>query len=66
MLYKKIHRQYVKEFRKGRKFKIDGEVYEVTREPYIEGEYITIGCCWRLIPFWSGGLWYKYEITWLD
>lgn len=35
MLYKKIHRQYVKEFRKGRKFKYNGFVYEVTGEPHI-------------------------------
>lgn len=67
MLYKKIHRQYLREFRKGRKFLIYGycDVCDVTREPYIEDNYITIGC-WRLIPLWSGELWYKSEITFLD
>ena len=37
MLYKKIHRQYLREWRLGRKFKLDnGEVYEVTKEPFID------------------------------
>ena len=45
MLYKKIHRQYLKNFRLGRKFKISninckGKVYEVTREPYVVGSLI--------------------------
>ena len=41
MLYKKIHRQYVREFRRrlGRKFKYEfisgGGVYKVTSEPFI-------------------------------
>lgn len=36
MLYKKIHRQYLREWRVGRKFKLDnGLVYEITREPFI-------------------------------
>lgn len=37
MLYKKIHRQYLRQWRIGRRFKIDsGLVYEVTREPFID------------------------------
>lgn len=41
MLYKKIHRQYVREFRRriGRKFKYEwcgGGVYKVTSEPFID------------------------------
>ena len=36
MLYKKIHRQYLREFRVGMKFKTSsGEVYEVTEKPQI-------------------------------
>lgn len=42
MLYKKIHRQYVKEFRKGRKYKFFS-VWEVIKEPYIDEGYIKIG-----------------------
>ena len=36
MLYKKIHRQYLRQFKKGRTFKIDGEVYKVYEEPFID------------------------------
>ena len=39
MLYKKIHRQYVKEFREGRKFKCEefgDDVREITSKPYID------------------------------
>lgn len=43
MLYKKIHRQYVKEFRKGRKFKTKYTVSEVIGKPYIEEEGYYIG-----------------------
>lgn len=35
MLCKKVHRQYVREFWVGRKFKFRGEVYKVTRKPFI-------------------------------
>lgn len=49
MLYKKIHRQHLRQFWVGRKFRyngisvnllsggtfIEGRVYEITREPYI-------------------------------
>lgn len=41
MLYKKVHRQHVKEWRIGRKFKFFG-VQEITREPYIDGSYIKV------------------------
>ena len=45
MLYKKIHRQYLREFKRGRKFKIrnincKGKEYEVTKEPYVKGNLI--------------------------
>lgn len=38
MLYKKIHRQHVREWRLGRKFKFSrgsSAIYRVSREPYI-------------------------------
>ena len=44
MLYKKVHRQYLKEWRLGRKYEMYGEVCEVTREPYIASEYaVAVG-----------------------
>ena len=44
MLYKKIHRQHLRQFRKGRKFKFKpgNEVYRVSRKPYIIDEDHTI------------------------
>ena len=48
MLYKKYHRQYVREFREGRKFEHRGSaggvfgVYEVIGKPYISGRYIQV------------------------
>ena len=45
MLYKKVHRQYLKEFREGRKFKHEfssNVVCEITRGPYIRGNYICV------------------------
>ena len=44
MLYKKIHRQYVKEFRVGRKFRFDGKVYKVTTRPVTTDSTIFIFC----------------------
>ena len=38
MLYKKVHRQYLRQWRIGRKYKMYGQVCEVTREPYLESE----------------------------
>lgn len=44
MLYKKIHRQYLRQWRLGRKYKTYGEVCEVTREPYLESKYaVAVG-----------------------
>ena len=39
MLYKKIHRQYLREWRVGREFKYYN-IHRVTRKPHIEGSYI--------------------------
>ena len=35
MLYKKVHRQYLRECKIGRKFRFRGEVYKVTGKPFI-------------------------------
>ena len=35
MLYKKVHRQYVKEWRIGRKFRFINRVCKITSKPYI-------------------------------
>lgn len=78
MLYKKIHRQYVKEFRKGRKYKFFS-VWEVIKEPYIDEGYIKIGINrygvednvdgWCLIPIvgpYKGRMWRIDSIEWID
>ena len=69
MLYKKIHRQYVKEFRRGRKYEYDdgcdSKVFEITRKPQIVENFIWVGNLY-IIPLFSGQLLYKEEITWLD
>lgn len=69
MLYKKVHRQFLRQFWKGRKFRIFGdEVYEVTSKPYIEkdynGNYINI-YRWYLISLDSGKMILHNIITWL-
>ena len=71
MLYKKTHRQYLREWRVGRKFKVNGKVYEITKEePFIEyGSIFVDG--WCLIPIggeYSGKVWYKfdYDLEWLN
>lgn len=67
MLYKKIHRQYLREFRIGRKYKgkYTGKVYEIAVKPYITKEYIQIGGWW-LINFYSGELYNKDVFEWLE
>lgn len=49
MLYKKIHRQYLRKFWIGRKFKWCNGVREITGKPY------TKGCC-----IWVDGLYLIY------
>ena len=67
MLYKKVHRQYLRQFRIGREFKYEfcgfPEVCKVTGKPYIGGNYIQIDYKW-LIALYSGRFW--YNITWLN
>lgn len=38
MLYKKIHRQFLREFREGRRFKCEnfGDIYRIISKPYID------------------------------
>ena len=42
MLYKKIHRQFLREFKVGRKYRFGGVVFEITGKPYICGRYIRV------------------------
>ena len=67
MLYKKVHRQYVKEFRRGRKYEFDGKVREVTRKPHInieEGGYIVAE--FRVLIRFSSGEIYQHGMIWLE
>ena len=78
MLYKKIHRQHLREWRVGRKFKNEYDVvYEVASKPYIEGlDYQILvdrndGYEMLLIPLCGGSLKGKLLhkspiIKWLD
>ena len=66
MLYKKIHRQYLREFRKGRRFKWFGSTEVVTKNPDIDGNYIWVGDLF-LIHLPSGRIRHKNDIiTWLE
>ena len=75
MLYKKVHRQYLRQFKKGRKFKFYKEVYEAISKPFIDYPKICIWCDWcRLYLIMmvdndvshSGEIIGKDKITWLD
>ena len=70
MLYKKIHRQYIRKFRKGRKYMFPGDnvVREITKKPYIEKHGNCINTdCWFLISFSTGRLLFnKDDFEWLD
>ena len=50
MLYKKIHRQYLREFRKGRRFKLDGEIYKIIKKPFIDYPFPRI--CVKCESMW--------------
>ena len=73
MLYKKVHRQFVREFWEGRRFKYNDSsfIYEVTKESYIEkdddGNYISTDR-WYLISLDSGKIMtgILHNKTWLD
>lgn len=77
MLYKKIHRQHLREFRVGRKFikYDDSHVHEVTKEPYVYGGSIWISriidCNKRPSSLWlfniagrNPGRW--WNVTWIS
>lgn len=75
MLYKKVHRQYLREFRLGRKFRFDGEVYKVTTKPVTTDSTIFIFCdnVWLFSLFSTAGrnsglqLWNRRgNVMWLD
>ena len=77
MLYKKYHRQYLREWRIGRKFKYNhcsSGIFEVTGKPYICGRNIQIDEVDRfdeyeydtVIALESGKMSIKNIITWLD
>lgn len=82
MLYKKVHRQYVREFRLCRRFKLDDEIYKIIKEPFIDYPRICVRCeslwccsCKKSLimmvdsdDFISslGERIYKSRITWLD
>ena len=66
MLYKKIHRQHLREFRIGRKFKNKyGSVCEVIKEPTIGKVAIWLEG-YDLIRIPSGEIRYKDVLRWLD
>ncbi len=71
MLYKKIHRQYVREFRVGREFEYKHEIFVVTGGPCILSKRIAVAIdsvrsLWYIIYLPYGRLRYKNDITWLD
>lgn len=78
MLYKKIHRQYLREFREGRKYRYEDVERVVAKKPYIDGKYIQIiyvkdGCRFCSVQIlisienlFLGELLSKSDITWLE
>ena len=71
MLYKKIHRQYVKKFWKGRKLEYFGKVYEIFSEkPHMKRSCIFGYCIcvdsWILIFIYSGKMYHTDDIKLLD
>lgn len=72
MLYKKIHRQFVKQFWVGRRYCIHGDVYEITEKPRINcrGTYIDVNGGWPVIYIagsrCSGKIQYKGTFGWID
>ena len=76
MLYKKIHRQHLREWRIGRKFRYKSSfgVYEVTGKPYICRRYIRVDEVNNyeektydlIVALNDGRLWNTDVIIWLD
>ena len=66
MLYKKIHRQYVKEFREGRQFRFKNEeIFTIITKPGIDRDFIWIDS-WVLIDITTGQIKHKNNIIWLE
>lgn len=71
MLYKKTHRQYLRQWRLGRRFKVGdrNEVCNVTDDkPHTYSRRIWISG-WDLITVegeYTGWMWWKNDITWLE
>ena len=67
MLYKKIHRQFVREFRIGRKYGFSGSniQHRVNYKPSVGRDFIWINEL-ILIYFSSGRIQYKDKIIWLN
>ena len=76
MLYKKVHRQFVREFQVGRKYRFNDSniVGEISGKPSIDKKeygyiYILVGSLYLIYmtgPY-SGKMWHKDDyITWLD
>ena len=67
MLYKKIHRQHLREFKRGRKFKINGNVYKIIEEPNIKENCICVDIF--NLMFMTGpykGIFRGNHIEWLE
>lgn len=67
MLYKKIHRQCLREWRVGRKFRICdySKVIEITEKPHLKSDSIWVAD-WCLISLDDGSMWPKGVTEWLD
>ena len=77
MLYKKIHRQYLRQFRIGRTFRQYGRknVLKITKLYITRGCYIYVSVSGDCLPPmsiihmtgpWNGKLLYTDDITWLE
>lgn len=71
MLYKKVHRQFLRDFRVGRKFKTKYSVVcEITKGLHISREWIVVEVddedMWYIIKLFSGQIWDKNDMIWLE
>lgn len=70
MLYKKIHRQFLRQWRLGRRFKLSscGDVHEVVGKLYIDYNWHSIWlggwCLINMLEEDSGRFW--LDVEWLD
>ena len=70
MLYKKIHRQFLRECRIGRKYRScsSGNVYVVTGKPHIDSDSI-LADGWNVITIKgqdSGRIWNRSIFAWIE